>query len=103
MTNSLFFVPYKDKSLLKSAKKSKRSKRLFIRNKKIPKWAEDIEKVGVTFKKQIESEEKGEFNSAQVYGNICVEELESNKVFNIHELYKRQSSAKWKNKSLFIM
>ena len=73
VTNSLTFVPYKDKSLMKSAKKSKKTKRLYIKNKRIPKWAENMEKVGGTVKKQTQSEHNGLLYPEDTYGNICVD------------------------------
>lgn len=79
--------------ILHSPKKSKsQKKRMYMRNKKIPRWAEDIAKVNEAVELQKEREE---LNPNQIYGFCVVEKLDTNIIFSFSEKYLRGSSAKW--------
>lgn len=79
--------------ILHSPKKSKsQKKRLYMRNKKVPRWAEDIEKVNEAVELQKEMQD---LNPNQIYGFCVVEKLDTNIIFSFSEKYLRGSSAKW--------
>ena len=79
--------------ILHSPKKSKsQKKRLYIRNKKIPRWAEDITRVNEMVDSQ---REKGELDPNLIYGFCVVEKLDTNIIFSSCDKYLRGSSAKW--------
>ena len=66
--NSLNFIPFQHSSILKSAKKTNQTKRLYIKNKKIPKWGEDLQLV-----KRIEIEQRKINNPLEIFGYLCIE------------------------------
>jgi len=77
--------------LMHSPKKSKSNKkRLYMRNKKIPKWAEDMNKV-----KEIVIRQMHEMDPDKIYGTCVVEKLDTNVIFGQNENYIRGSSARW--------
>jgi hypothetical protein len=79
--------------ILYSPKKSKSPcKRLYIRSKKIPRWAEDLEKVNEMVRVQ---NDNPDINPNAVYGCCIVERLNTNVIFNAEGKYYRGSSAKW--------
>lgn len=89
-SQSKTYVPMK---ILHSPKKSKsQKKRLYMRNKKVPRWAEDIEKVNEAVELQKEMQD---LNPNQIYGFCVVEKLDTNIIFSFSEKYLRGSSAKW--------
>lgn len=69
-TNSLTFIPVhiQHSSILKSAKKTNQTKRLYIKNKKIPKWGEDLGLV-----KKIEIMQRNINNPLEIFGYVCIE------------------------------
>jgi hypothetical protein len=78
-------------NLLHSPKKSKSNKkRLYMRNKKIPRWAQDMEKVKETVLRQMT-----EMDPDKIYGRCVVERLDTNIIFGHKEDYVRGSSARW--------
>ena len=92
----MLFKHYQKKGLLDSPKKTNRSKRLYIRNKKIPKWAENLNNVS----EQVMQQKK--VNPRNLFGVFYVENLNSNAVLSLNENYKRTSSAKWNCNKMFV-
>lgn len=39
----------------------------------------------------------------KIFGYLCIEEIDSNKIFKLYDAYRRFSSAKWRNKNLFVI
>lgn len=76
-SQSTSYVPMK---ILHSPKKSKsQKKRMYIRDKKIPRWAEDIAKVNEAVELQKARED---LNPSLIYGTCVVEKLNTNIIFN---------------------
>ncbi len=88
--SSLSMKPMK---LMHSPKKSKsQKKRLFVHNKRVPRWAEDLGRINEAVFRQSQDPNYDPF---LIYGTCLVERLDSNLIFGISEKYCRGSSAKW--------
>lgn len=78
--------------LINSPKKDKQvSKRLYIHQKRIPRWAEDLVEVS----KEVERQAKTGKDPLSIYGVCVVEQLNTNVIFRLKEDFQRHSSAKW--------
>lgn len=90
--SNLLNFNFSSKELLKSPKKVPKKKRLFVGNKKIPRWAEDLGKIEEQCQKQ-----KGQ--GVEVFGRCVVEHLDTNIMFKGRkEGIVRTSSAKWNSR-----
>lgn len=87
---------YKPSNILCSPVKSKsqaKQKRLYIREKIIPKWAEDLQKLDTLV---MEQREEPRIDPDRIYGRCVVEHLNTNVIFRSNAMLYRGSSAKWK-------
>lgn len=76
-----------------SPKKSKsKAKRLYIHRKRVPRWAEDLNKVNDMVHQQ---KRNPKYDTTEIYGICLVEKLDTNVIFNGNEIYHRGSSARW--------
>ena len=92
---------YSMESILDSPKKSKSQvrlkRRMFVGNKRVPRWAEDLEKVADEVNRQ---QADARMRPGELYGECLVERLNSNLVMGKEANYVRGSSAKWDNNPL---
>lgn len=75
--------PKKDKSKVK---------RMVMRGKAVPQWAQDKKKVDQVVKQQMADPK---FDAADIYGICLVENLDTNVIFGDSQVYHRGSSARW--------
>ena len=86
-------MTFQTSKLMNSPKKSKSTKkRLFIRDKKVPRWAIDLERIYSVVDDQTQD---FKFNPLNIYGLCVAEKLDTNVIFNKEQVYFRGSSAKW--------
>lgn len=79
-------------SPMKSKSQAKEKRRLYIRQKKIPEWASDLEKVSQLV---IAQRDDPRIDPDSIYGSCMVENLNTNVIFKTDVKYYRGSSAKW--------
>lgn len=80
-------------SPVKSKSQAKEKRRLYIREKIIPKWAEDLQKLDELV---VAQRNQPRIDPDRIYGRCVVEHLNTNVIFKSNAVVYRGSSAKWK-------